>query len=182
MTYLEKIKLKDGRTCILRNCTAKDGETVLEVFQLTHAQTDLLLTYPEESGFTVEQEAQFLQDRTDSPDEIEILAEIDGKVVGTGGIGCIGRKEKLKHRAEFGVSVDKEYWGLGIGRALTKACIKCAKDAGYSQLELDVVAENDRAISMYKNEGFIEFGRNPRGFRTRENRWQELVLMRLELN
>lgn len=27
----------------------------------------------------------------------------------------------------------------------------------------------------------MEYGRNPRGFLTRDGRWQELVLMRLEL-
>lgn len=181
MTYLESIQLKDGRTCILRNCTAKDSEAVLEIFRLTHAQTDMMLTYPEEMSFTVEQEGQFLQDRTDSPDEIEIMADVDGRVVGTAGIGCVSRREKLKHRAEFGIGIDEAFWGLGIGHALTKACIKCAKDAGYLQLELDVTAENERAMALYKSEGFVEFGRNPRGFRTRDGRWQELVLMRLEL-
>lgn len=182
MEYHKSIKLKDGRTCILRNCTAKDGKAVLEVFNLTHGQTDWMLTYPEEMTFTVEQEAKFLQDRTDSADEIEILAEIDGKVIGTAGIGCVGRREKLRHRAEFGIGIDKEYWGLGVGHALTKACIECAEAAGYAQLELDVTAENERAIALYMSEGFVEFGRNPRGFRTRENRWQELVLMRRELS
>lgn len=182
MKYLESIKLKDGRICILRNCTAKDAKDVLEVFDLTHAQTDWLLTYPEESSFTIEQEAQFLQGRTDSSDEIEILADVDGRVIGTAGISCVGRKEKLKHRAEFGISIDKAFWGMGVGHALTKACIKCAKDAGYSQLELDVTAENERAAALYKSEGFVEFGRNPRGFRTREGKWQELVMMRLELD
>jgi RimJ/RimL family protein N-acetyltransferase len=182
MEYFKSVKLKDGRTCRLRNCTAEDSEAVLEVFNLTHEQTDWMLTYPEEMSFTVEQEARFLQDRADSADEIEILAEIEGKVIGTAGIGCVGRKEKLKHRAEFGIGIDKDYWGLGIGRALTEACIECAETAGYAQLELDVAAENERAIRLYKNEGFVEFGRNPRGFRTRENGWQELVLMRRELS
>ena len=182
MKYCKEIKLKDGRKCMLRNCTADDSAVVIEVFKLTHEQTDLMLTYPEEMTFTVEQEAKFLQDKADSPDEIEILAEIDGKVIGTAGIGCVGRKEKLKHRAEFGIGIDKDYWGLGIGRALTEACIECAETAGYAQLELDVAAENERAIRLYKNEGFVEFGRNPRGFRTRENDWQELVLMRRELS
>jgi RimJ/RimL family protein N-acetyltransferase len=182
MEYCKSVKLKDGRTCILRNCTAEDSEAVLEVFNLTHEQTDWMLTYPEEMTFTVEQEAEFLQGRADSADEIEILAEIGGKVIGTAGIGCVGRKEKLKHRAEFGIGIDKDYWGLGIGRALTEACIECAETAGYAQLELDVAAENERAIRLYKNEGFVEFGRNPRGFRTRENDWQELVLMRRELS
>ena len=31
------------------------------------------------------------------------------------GIGCVGRREKTRHRARFGISVDKAYWGLGIG-------------------------------------------------------------------
>ncbi len=62
------------------------------------------------------------------------------------------------------------------------ACIECAKEAGYSQLELEVVSENGNAIALYKRMGFIEFGRNPRGFRSRFRGWQELISMRLELD
>ena len=43
------------------------------------------------------------------------------------------------------------------------------------------IAENENAIKLYQKYGFVEFGRNPRGFKTREGKWQELVLMRLEL-
>lgn len=181
LKYYKKITLKDGRKCCLRNATEKDGEAVLENFLLTHDQTDFLLSYPDENTKTVESEAEFLKKRSESFDEIEILAEIDGKVVGLAGIGCIGRLFKLNHRAEFGVSVDKNYWHLGIGRALTEACIGCAKKAGYVQLELDVIADNEHAISLYKSVGFVEYGRNPKGFRSRISGFQELVLMRLEL-
>ena len=107
---------------------------------------------------------------------------LDGKTVGLAGIQCIGNSEKLKHRADFGISIDKDYWGLGIGRAMTEACIECAKTAGYTQLELEVVADNKAALSLYKSEGFVEFGRNPKGFRSRLSGWQELILMLLELN
>ena len=181
MKYYKIIQLKDGRACILRNGAASDSRAVIDIFNLTHEQTDWMLTYVDENSFSVEQEADFLQAKTDSPDEIEILAEIDGRVVGSAGIDRIGRNDKVKHRAEFGISVDKAYWGLGIGRALTKACIECAKEAGYAQLELDVVAQNERATALYESEGFVEYGRNPKGFRSRMSGWQELVLMRLEL-
>ena len=67
------------------------------------------------------------------------------------------------------------------GAALTGACIDCAKEAGFRQLELEVVGENETAVRLYKKYGFVEYGRNPRGFLTRDGRWQELVLMRLEL-
>ncbi len=182
MKYNKVISLKDGRTCILRNGTALDGQALLNIFLLTHAQTDYLLSYPDESTMTVEQEAQFLKDKTESRNGIELLAEVDGVVVGSAGIGCVGMKEKLKHRAEFGISVDKAYWGLGIGRALTNACIECARAAGYAQLELEAVAENKNALALYESVGFVEYGRNPKGFRSRLTGWQELVLMRLDLN
>ena len=181
MKYLKEIVLKDGRSCVLRSCTRADAQAVLEIFKLTHEQTDFLLTYPDEPGFTLEQEADFLDRLDKNEGGIEILAELNGKIVGSAGFDAVGGKEKIRHRAEFGVSVDKAYWGLGIGRALTKACIDCAKKAGYLQLELDAVADNEKAIALYKSEGFKEFGRNPRGFRTRSGEWQALVLMRLEL-
>jgi ribosomal protein S18 acetylase RimI-like enzyme len=180
MEYNSTVTLKDGRACTLRNGTASDGQALLDVFNLTHEQTDYLLTYPGEHSYTAQQEADFLKEKTDSADEIELLAELDGVIVGTAGIGCVGRREKTRHRAEFGISVDKAYWGLGIGRALTEACIECAKKAGYAQLELEVVAENRSAIGLYESEGFVEYGRNPKGFRSRLTGWQEVVLMRLE--
>ena len=182
MEFNSTVTLKNGRTCTLRNGTASDGQALLDVFNLTHEQTDFLLTYPEEHRYTAQQEADFLQEKTDSADEIELLAELDGKIVGCAGINCVGRKEKIRHRAAFGISVDQAYWGLGIGRALTEACIECANNAGYTQLELEVVAENKSALALYESVGFVEYGRNPKGFRSRFTGWQEVVLMRLELD
>ena len=182
MRFHKTITLKDGRTCVLRNGTAEDGQAFLDIFNLTHAQTDYLLTYPEESAHTAQQEADYLMRKEESADEIEILAELDGTVIGTAGIACVARKEKTRHRAEFGISVDRAHWGLGAGRALTEACIECAGAAGYAQLELTAVAENKNALALYRSVGFAEYGRNPKGFRSRSAGWQELVLMRLELD
>ena len=61
------------------------------------------------------------------------------------------------------------------------ACIDCARAAGYIQLELDVAAENVRALTMYQKAGFAEYGRNPKGFRSRTAGFQEIIHMRLEL-
>ena len=182
MLYNKRISLKDGRTCVLRNGDAQDGQALFDNFMLTHAQTDWLLSYPDENSMNAAQEAAFLKEKAMSPNEIEIIAEIDGKVVGSAGIERVGHKDKVKHRAEFGISVDKDCWGLGIGRALTRACIECAKTAGYLQLELQAVEANERAVALYRSEGFVEYGRNPRGFRSRINGWQPILLMRLELD
>ena len=181
MKYNQKVILKNGKEAWLRNGDASDGSAVYEVFNLTHAETDYLLSYPDENSFDPEQEAKFLDTKTNSLNEIEIVALVDGKIVGTAGIEAVGAKYKVKHRADFGISVLRDYWGLGLGRALINACIQCARDAGYTQLELTVVAENDRALSLYQSVGFVEYGRNPKGFRSRLKGWQETVLMRLDL-
>ena len=181
MKYFKTVTLKDGRKCTLRNGEENDGQAVLANFILTHEQTDYLLTYPDENTMTAEQEGRFLQERTDSDNGIELLAEIDGAVVGLAGFGAVGSKEKLRHRADFGISVDRQYWNLGIGTALMNACIECAEAAGYEQIELSVVAENEPAIAIYKKAGFVEYGRNPRGFKSRFTGYQELVYMRMEL-
>lgn len=181
MKYNKEVTLKNGKTCLLRNGDRADGRQVFEVFHQTHAETDYLLSYPDENSFSAEQEADFLAGKTASPNEIEICAVVDGRIVGTAGIEAVGSKDKVKHRAELGIAIEKASWGLGIGKALMEACIDCARQAGYAQLELDVVAENTAALTLYKKLGFVEFGRNPKGFRSRLTGWQELVYLRLEL-
>lgn len=181
MKYNKTIILKNGKNCCLRNGIESDSQAVLNCFNLTHEETDYLLTYPDENSYDAAKEGLFLKEKTESENEIEIIAVVDGAVVGTAGIGALGAKYKVRHRAELGISVAKEFWGLGIGRALMEACIESARSAGYFQLELSVVAENSRAISLYKAFGFSEYGRNPKGFNSRLTGFQELVYMRLEL-
>lgn len=182
MQYRKIVPIKGGRTCLLRNATEADGEEVYRFFHLTHGQTDFLLAYPDESSFDVAGEKRFLADLEAKDNAIMLCAYVDGVLAGTLGMTPIGMKTKLRHRAEFGITVEQSFQGQGIGRALMNACIECAKQAGYLQLELEAVADNVPALTLYKSAGFQEYGRNPRGFRTRDNRWQELVLMRLELD
>ena len=172
MQYEKEIILKDGAKCLLRGAGEADAAEVLRTFDLTHAETDYFLTYPEENSFTVQEEAKFLKARSESKNAIEIAAFVDARIAGTAGIDPIDDKEKIRHRADFGIAIEKAYWGRGI---------ECAKQAGYLQIELEVVAENASAVRLYESVGFQEYGRNPRGFRARSG-WQTLVLMRLELD
>lgn len=173
MKYSKTIILKNGVECCLRNGIESDGQAVWDCFNLTHGQTDYLLSYPDENSFDVMQEGQFLKKKSESSNEIEIVAVVGNVVVGTAGIEAIGSKYKVRHRAEFGISVAKDFWRLGIGQAL--------RAAGYIQLELSVVAENERALSMYEKAGFVKYGINPKGFNSRVTGFQEVIYMRLEL-
>lgn len=182
MEYFDIVTLKDGRECTLRSGTSEDGRQSLDLFILSHEQTDFLLSYPDEITFTAEEQGEYLQKKTESENEVEILAFIGERLVGTAGVEQRSPKAKLRHRCDFGISVDQAYWGFGVGRALMNAAIACARKAGYEQMELEVVAENTAAVRLYESVGFIEFGRNPRDFKSRYTGYQEVIYMRLELD
>ena len=78
MQYTKTLTTKTGSELYLRNGDAPDGDAALAVFNKTHAETEYLLTYPDESSMTAEQEAEFLAQATKSAREIEILAGILG--------------------------------------------------------------------------------------------------------
>ena len=82
MQYEKEIILKDGAKCLLRGAGEADAAEVLRTFDLTHTETEYLLTYPEENLFTVWQEAEFLKARSESKNAIEIAAFVDGRIVG----------------------------------------------------------------------------------------------------
>ena len=111
MQYEKEIILKDGAKCLLRGAGEADAAEVLRTFDLTHAETDYLLTYPEESSFTVQEEAKFLKARSESKNAIEIAAFVDGRIAGTAGIDPIDDKEKIRHRADFGIAIEKNPLG-----------------------------------------------------------------------
>lgn len=181
MQYTKTVFLKNNKECLLRNAVEADAEELHALFNRTHAQTDFLCTYPEENPPDTPRERKFLSEKLSSANELELCAVVNGQIVGTAGIEPVGKREKVKHRAELGISIEKSFWGLGIGKALLASCMECARKAGYSQLELQVVTENERAISLYKTAGFVECGRNPRGFCSRTAGFQEVLSMRFEL-
>ena len=181
MRYAKTVLLAGGQELLVRNASASDARALRDVMQRTHAETDYLLSYPDEQSVDEEQEARSLAETEHSNNEVELVAVVDGKIVGSAGVSAVRSRRKVAHRARFGISILKEYWGMGIGRMLTDASIDCARQAGYTQLELEVVADNERAAALYRRAGFEEYGRNPRGYRSASVGYQELVHMRLEL-
>ena len=91
MKYNKVILLNNGIECCLRNGMEYDGQAVFDNFNLTHGETDYLLTYPDENCFDVMQESQFLKEKSESKNEVEIVTVVDNVVVGTAGIEAVGK-------------------------------------------------------------------------------------------
>lgn len=52
------------------------------------------------------------------------------------------------------LAIIPEYQGRGLGRSLLRTALRLARDRSFSQTILSVNAENERALSLYEQEGF----------------------------
>ena len=115
MRHAETVLLQGGVELLVRNAVASDARALRDVMQCTHAETDYLLSYPDEQSADDEQEARLLAETECSDNEVELVAVVDGKIVGSAGVTAVGSRRKVAHRARFGISILKEHWGMGIG-------------------------------------------------------------------
>jgi ribosomal protein S18 acetylase RimI-like enzyme len=181
MKYNKTATLYGGQSCLLRNAVPGDAEDILRLLVQASEETTFLARYGDEIKMTAEQEAEYLSALADSPRACMIAAYVGGTLTANSGINPVSGYERHRLRAEFGISVKKDYWGMGIGSALVEANIETAKAAGYKQLELEVVADNARAIALYEKYGFQIYGTRPHTFAYRDGSFASAHLMLLEL-
>lgn len=86
-----------------------------------------------------------------SPNAIELVAEVDGKLV-----GCLAIQRKEGAVAKlFGFHVDASMQGRGIGRALLAEGIAQAVTHDVVQLELETWGNMGAAVHLYESLGWI---------------------------
>lgn len=150
---------------VLRSPVAGDAADVVALMLKTYAETEFLHSTPEEFTVTEEQEVAWIQRIEMSERDCMIGAWIDGALVGNVSLRAVSDLRRTRHRATLGICVVKEAWGRGVGSMLMDAALQTAESAGFRQVELEVCADNERAIRLYQRFGFGEYGRRPNGMR-----------------
>lgn len=178
MIFKEKIiSLKNGKECILKSPTEDDALDIINHIKQTSAETNNMLRYDSEVTITENDERKFLKSIIESKNAIMISAIVDGKIVGNAGLSPVAPFKKCKHRCEFGISIKKDYWDCGIGSILIDEIINSASMAQYEQIELTVVAENQRAKLLYEKKGFQEFGKLKNFFKYTNGTYSDGIYM-----
>jgi len=119
----------------------------------------------------------FIEDVAFSDKETLLLAVHNNTIVGFGDITACLNREKMKHKCDLNISVLKEYWHLGIGRALMSSLIEFAQQADYEQINLNVASDNIRAIRLYEHFGFQATGREVHALRHADGDYSDFVFM-----
>lgn len=154
----------NGKKISIRKAQVEDAEAIIQYLNIIGGESDFLTFGAEGFGRSIKGEEEFIETALGKKNALFLIAEVNGTVVAnlnfSGGI-----RERTAHTGEFGVSVLKEYWGIGIGRELVLYLINWSKEQGaIRKINLRVRTDNTRGINLYKDLGFIEEGVFKRDF------------------
>lgn len=100
--------------------------------------------------------------------DLQLVAEVDGELVGSAGLHPVGPALRRRHAMMLGISVVGAMQGRGVGTALMAAlCDYADQWLGIRRLELQVYADNHRAQALYRKFGF-ELEGTHRGYAMRD--------------
>lgn len=127
-----------------------------------------LQTNPEAFGGSYEDSREhdldFFRGRIPEPDSDSVIfvAEDDGQLMGMMGL-LRPERQKMKHRAMiWGVFVDPQVRGKGLGRQLMDTMMTHVRQLdGLRHVSLSVVTANTAALKLYESYGFTIWGTEP---------------------
>ena len=131
---------------------AQDAAALLAYLKIIGGETENLSFGPEGVPLAPEAEEAYLSMQAQSHDHVQLLAKVNGEIIGT---ASLNRKpNRMHHRAEFGISLKKAWWGCGAASALAEGVLAFARESGVEQVDLEVRSDNKRAIALYEKFGF----------------------------
>ena len=162
--HSQTFSLENGRTLQLQTALPQDAADFLSYIEQVASETDYLTFGAAEFNGSEEELRQTYALAALSPHELFLMARVDGILAGNLSFRGLQRPRTC-HAGEFGVTVLKEYWGLGIGRRLIENLIDWARFGGVvRKINLRVREDNLRGQQLYALLGFQEEGRLRRDF------------------
>lgn len=164
----------------IRRATPADAPDFARIMGHPEVLANLMqLPFPAEERWRTLLAEQQLPGKTD----LSLVAErptAEGgapRIVGSAGLHPVGPALRRRHAMMLGISVAPEAQGQGVGRALMQALVDYADRWGQVlRLELQVYADNHRAIALYESMGFRHEGRHV-GYALRDGRYVDSLSM-----
>lgn len=177
--FRTKIKTKDGREILVREPRKKD---LNEIWKFISAQ--IKDETADGLGMTkapsLKEEKDWLENKLKDIKKkktIYLLLERNGRVVGSSDIERkTGRQE---HTANFGIVIDREYRGQGLGTKLMSIVLKLAKERmkGLKIIYLDCISYNRGAQKLYKKVGFKRVATIPSACMNKGKLYNKIVMI-----
>jgi RimJ/RimL family protein N-acetyltransferase len=165
------VNVRGGRVRI-RSAIEADAAAWLEHRRRLAVSTAYTVTELSEIDEDVEKQRETIRENRERDGSLSLLAEVvgeaaapdDGQDAPAAIIATLvfrsGARRRIAHHGSFGIGVDEQWRGRGIGAALIESLLDWA--AAHPVLEkvtLGAFATNERALALYQRLGFVEEGR-----------------------
>lgn len=128
----------------------------INVRKMEEKDIDKIIEIEKEAFATPWSRESFLAEIRDNLLAYYLVAEMDGKVVGYGGIWLILNEGHITN-----IAVKEEYKGNGIGNHLLEGLILYCIKNGIENMTLEVRESNIIAQNLYRKYDFISSGKRP---------------------
>jgi RimJ/RimL family protein N-acetyltransferase len=154
--------LRDGRRVRIRPAEPDDAPAILAYLGRVGGETINLTFGAEGPGLSVQEEREYLTRVSASDNSLAVVALADETIVGSLTFDG-GRRQRLRHQGEFGISLLQAYAGQGLGRAMVEYMLEWAERGGVvRKINLKVRVDNGPAIRLYERMGWVHEGRTTR--------------------
>lgn len=178
------IKKFADKKVIIRELESKDIKNAKKfcdyINSLIKEDAKILMNKPA----TVKDEIKWVSDKikaNKNKTEVTLIAESDDEIVGVSHVAQ--QRWKRNHVGMFGISISKEYRGIGLGEYIAKEVISLAKKKikpSLKIIELEVFSNNTPAFNLYKKIGFKKVASIPKRLQYKGKLVGEYVML-LEL-
>lgn len=158
-TLSAEIAAPDGAPVRIRPAVPDDAAAVLAHLTIAGGETPFLPFGAEGPGRDEAAQRTVLAGMCDSDNGLALVAVRGERVV-----ACLtfqgGVRARTRHQGEFGISVERACWGLGVGRRMIGMLLAWAEQGGtVRKVNLRVHVDNARGIGLYESLGFVHQGR-----------------------
>jgi RimJ/RimL family protein N-acetyltransferase len=143
---------------IIRKADVSDAEQIIaHTKKVLMESSHFLGTSVEEFQPTLEEEKDWIQHHQQHG--LLLVAEVEKTIIGMLNFR-LSTSKKFCHQGMFGMSIQEAYTNQKIGRELLQQLIDWARqDPRVEKISLEVFSNNERAIHLYTQLGFIVEGR-----------------------
>ncbi len=175
--FIYQTKTKTGKTVSFRYSTIDDVQLITDFMNKISKEKTFIRFQGEE--IKLEDETKWVESTIkgiETGEKVYLMAFIDDKFIGGSDIvmGSLTRK----HVGLFGIVIDSDYRGEGIGKIMMKLVISESRKKlkNLKMIILEVFATNFIAQDLYKKMGFVEYGRLPKASKRRGKYIDEILM------
>lgn len=161
----------------LREATPQDASAILALIETLNEETSFVLINSQAINMSVATMAGEIEAISELKNQLLLLATTEDSVVGLATV-TTDTDPAIAHIGEIGLSLLKDYWGLGLGTTMLKELILWSRTStDLIRLDIKVQSHNERAIALYNKVGFSYEGTLRRAVLTKDNTFADVDMM-----